>query len=86
MTIGIDHDHPAHLALADVDASRPKGEKTLDLCLLITAERWSDVEVQPVLAGLRCQRRPTPGELRSIIVTLVEPDGLPSRRSLKASG
>lgn len=51
VSIGIRHDHPAHLALADVDASRPEGGETIDLCLLITAEWRSDVEVQPVLAG-----------------------------------
>ena len=28
MVIGIGHDHPADLALADVDASRPEGDET----------------------------------------------------------
>ena len=51
--IGIGHDHPAGLALADVDASRPEGGETVDLLLLITVDGWSEVEMQLNLPGLR---------------------------------
>nr|WP_298349541.1 hypothetical protein [Ferrimicrobium sp.] len=63
VTIRIYHDHPAHLSLADFDPARPERDKTIDFCLLITAEGWGNMEVQPVLAGLRCQRRSSPGDL-----------------------
>jgi hypothetical protein len=43
--IGIGHDHPADLALADVDASCPEGGQTVDLLLLITVDGWSEVEM-----------------------------------------
>jgi hypothetical protein len=49
MAIGIGHDHPADLALADVDASRPEADETVDLRVLITVDRWSEVEMQPAL-------------------------------------
>src|SRR6266513_2488084 len=65
MAIGIGHDHPADLALADVDASRPEGDETIDLPVLITADGWSEVEMQPVLPGLRPHRLTAPGDLRT---------------------
>ncbi len=46
MAIGIGHDHPADLALADVDASRPERDETVDLRLLITVDGRSDVEMR----------------------------------------
>jgi hypothetical protein len=61
VAVGIGHDHPADLALADVDASRPEGDETVDLRLLITVNGWSEVEMQPVLPGLRHQGRTAPG-------------------------
>ncbi len=53
VAVGIGHDHPADVALADVDASRSEGDETVDLRLLVTVGRRSEVEVQPVLPGLR---------------------------------
>jgi len=50
IAIGVGHHHPPDLALADVDASRPEGDETVDLRLLITVDGWSEVEVQPVLS------------------------------------
>jgi hypothetical protein len=41
--VGIGHDLPADLALADVDASRPEGDEALDLRLLVTVDGWSQV-------------------------------------------
>jgi len=38
----------------------PEEVETVDLRLLITVERWSEVEMQPVLPGLRHQWRTTP--------------------------
>ena len=67
MAIGIGHDHPVDLALADVDARRPEGDQTVDLRLLIAVDGWSEVEMQPVLPGLRHQRRTTPGDLRTAV-------------------
>ena len=32
--------------LADVDASSPEGDETVDLRLLITVDGWSEVEMQ----------------------------------------
>jgi transposase len=43
--IGIGHGHPAGLALADVDATCPETDQTVDLVLLITVDRWSEVEM-----------------------------------------
>jgi hypothetical protein len=48
--IGIGHDHPADLVLADVDPSRPEGDQTVDLLSLVTVGRRSEIEVQPVLS------------------------------------
>jgi len=47
VAIGIGHDLPADLALADVDASRPEEDETVDR-LLITVDGRSEVEMQPV--------------------------------------
>ena len=63
MAIGIGHYHPADLALTDVDARCPEVDETVDLPLLITVDRWSDVVMQPVLPGLWPQWRTTPGDL-----------------------
>ena len=43
--IGIGHDHPAGLALADADASCPERDETANLILLITVYGWSEVEM-----------------------------------------
>src|SRR4029077_6997507 len=84
--IGIGHDHPADLALADADASRPEGDETVDLLLLITVDGWSKVEVQSSLPGLRRQPRTVPGDLRTApwrpdrgLQTLI-PDQRPAQR------
>ena len=65
MAIGISHDHPADLALADVYARRPEGDETVDFGLLVTVNRWSEVKMLPVLPGLRRQRRTAPADLRA---------------------
>src|SRR3954452_23854124 len=65
VAIGIGHHHPADLALADVDSSRPEGDETIDLRSLITVHRWCEVEMQPVLPRLRPQRRTAPRDLRT---------------------
>src|SRR5262249_1876873 len=66
MAIGIGHDYPADLALADVDASRTEADEPIDLLLLIAVNGRSDVEMQPVLAGLRRHgRRTAPRDLRT---------------------
>jgi hypothetical protein len=67
MAIGIGHDHPADLALADVDARCPEGDETVGLRLLITAGGRSEVEMQPVLPSLRHKRRTAPGDLRTAV-------------------
>ena len=86
MAIGIGHDHPADLALADVDASRPEGDETVDLRLLITVDGWSEVEMQPVLPGLRHHWRTAPGDLRTAArradrgLLVLVPDQRPAQR------
>src|SRR5215475_7625818 len=60
MSVGIGHDDPAGIALADADTSRPEGDEALDLRLLITVRGWSEVEVQPALPGLCRERRTVP--------------------------
>src|SRR5689334_15705546 len=67
MAVGIGHDHPVDLALTDVDPRRPEGDETLDLRLLIAVGGWSEVEMQPVLPGLRLQRRAAPGDLGAAV-------------------
>jgi hypothetical protein len=47
--IGIGHDHPADLVLADVDTSRPEGDQTVNFFLLVAVGGRSEVEMQPVL-------------------------------------
>ena len=49
VAIGIGHDHPIDIALADVDPSRPKGDQMGYLRSLITVVGRSDVEMKPVL-------------------------------------
>src|SRR5271163_4628577 len=65
MAIGICHGDPADVALADVDARRPERDETVDLCLLITVDGWSEVEMLPVLPALRGQRPTAPADLRT---------------------
>ena len=43
--IGIGHDHPADLVLADADTSRPEGDQTVDFFLLVAVGGWSEVEM-----------------------------------------
>jgi hypothetical protein len=45
MAIGIGHDLPSDLAVADVDASSPEGDETVDLRLLTTVEGRREVEM-----------------------------------------
>ena len=86
MTIGIGHDHPTDFALANVDASRSEGNETVDLRLLITVDGWSEVEMQPVLPGLRRQGRAAPGDLRAAVrranrgLLVLIPDQRPAQR------
>ncbi len=63
VVIGIGQDHPVHATLADVDASRAQGDQPGDLRLLITVDRWSEVEVQPILPRLRRQWWAAPRDL-----------------------
>ena len=65
---------------------RPEGDETLDLRVLVNVCGWSDVEVEPVLADLRGERR-TPGDEwtgavrradRGLLVLI--PDQRPSER------
>ena len=65
VVIGIGHDHPVDLALADVDSSRPKRNETVYLRSLINVAGRSDVEMEPVLPDLRGKRRATPGDERT---------------------
>src|SRR5690348_14729443 len=86
MAIGIGHDHPAHFALADVDARGPQGDETVDLRLLIAVDGWGEVEMEPVLAGLRHQWRAPPGDLRAAVrcadrgLKILIPDQRPAQR------
>jgi hypothetical protein len=86
IAIGIGHHHPADLALADVDSSRPERDETVDLRLLITVSRWSEVEMQPVLPGLRLQWRTAPRDLRTAArradrgLLVLVPDQRPAQR------
>jgi len=86
MAIRVGHHYPADLALADVDASRSEGDETVDLSLLVTVGRWSEVEVQPVLPGLRHQWRTAPRDLRTAArradrgLLVLVPDQRPSQR------
>jgi HAMP domain-containing protein len=86
MAIGIGHHHPADLALTDVDSSRPEGDETVDLRLLITVDRWSEIEMQPVLPGLRVQWRAAPADLRTAVrradrgLLVLVPDQRPAQR------
>ena len=57
MAVRVGHHHPADVALPDADASRSEADEPVDLSSLVTAGRWSEVEVQPVLPGLRHQWR-----------------------------
>jgi DNA-binding LacI/PurR family transcriptional regulator len=45
VAVGVGHDHPIDLALADVDARRSEGDETVDLGLLITVRGRGDVEM-----------------------------------------
>src|SRR5215475_13397838 len=86
MAIRIGHDHPANLALTDVDARCPERDETVDLRLLITVDGWSEVEMQPVLPGLRHQWRTAPGDLRTAVrransgLLVLIPDQRPAQR------
>src|SRR5207237_2500726 len=87
VAIGISHDHPTDIALADVDWSRPKRNEAVHLRVLITAVGRSDVEMKPVLPDLRGKRRPTPGDEGTSAVRRADrgffvliPDQRPSER------
>jgi hypothetical protein len=45
IAVRIGHHHPVDLALADIHSRRAKGEETLDLRLLITVGRGSEVKM-----------------------------------------
>src|SRR5205085_7478554 len=86
VAIGIDHDHPIDIALSDVDSSRPERDQTVYLRSLITVAGRSDVEMKPVLRGLRGERR-SPGDERTVAVRRADggflvliPDQGPSER------
>jgi hypothetical protein len=53
VAIGISHDHPTDIALADVDPSGAKRDEAVYLRSLITVVRRSDVDVEPILCVLR---------------------------------
>ena len=86
VAIRIGHHDPADLALADVDAGRPEGDEPVDLRLLVAVDGRSEVEVQPVLPGLRRHRRPAPGDLRTAVrradrgLLVLVPDQRPAQR------
>src|SRR5260370_42669923 len=86
MAIGIGHDPPADLALANVDASRPNRDEAVDLRLLISVDGWSEVEMQPVLPCLRHQWRTAPADLRTAVrranrgLLVLIPDQRPAQR------
>src|SRR3954467_10899515 len=86
MATGIGHDHPVDLALTDVDARCPEGDETIDLRLLITVDGRSEAEMQPILPGLRHQRRTAPGDLRTAVrranrgLLVLVPDQRPAQR------
>ena len=65
VAVGVGHDDPADIALADVDTRRPEGDEAVDLSSLITTHRWGDVEMQPVLSGPRRERRAAPRDERT---------------------
>ena len=65
VVVGIGHDDPIDVALADVDARRPERDEPVDLRSLIAVGRRRDVEMEPVLAELRLQRAATPGDHRT---------------------
>jgi hypothetical protein len=87
VAIGIGHDHPADLALPDVHTSRPEGNETTDLGLLLTID-GSDVEMQPVLLRFRHERRTAPADLRTavrranrgLLILILIPDQRPAQR------
>ena len=56
VVIGIGHDHPTDIALADVDSGRAQRNESVDLRLLIRVLGWSNVEMEPVLPEFRVQR------------------------------
>src|SRR5712691_2105943 len=86
VVIGIGHDHPIDLALADVDSSRPKGNEAVKFDSLINVAAPIDVQMEPVLPDLRGKRR-TPGDERTGAVRRADrgffiliPDQRPSKR------
>ena len=86
VVIGIGHDDPIDLALADVDPGRPQSGQAIHLCSLIDVVGRSDVEMKPVLPDLRGERR-TPGDERPGAVRrayrgflVLIPDQRPSKR------
>src|SRR3954463_9176571 len=86
VAIGIGHHHPADVALAYVDPSRPEGDETLHLRLLIAVDRWREVEMQSVLSRLRHQGRTAPRDLRTAVrradcgLLVLVPDQWPAQR------
>ncbi len=65
VVIGIGHDHPTDLTLADIDSICPEDNETVDLRLLTVELCWSDVEMHTVFPVLRDWRRATPGDERT---------------------
>jgi len=64
VAIGIGHDHPIDLALAEVYSSRAERDQTVNLRSLITGGGRRDVEMKPVLRDLPGNRR-APGDERT---------------------
>jgi len=61
-------------------------DETVDLLLLITVDRWSEVEMQPILPGFRHQRWAAAGDLRTAArranrgLLVLIPDQRPAQR------
>ena len=62
--IGIGHDNPIDVTLVAVDSSRPEGDQAVYFRSLVSRGGRSDVEMKPVLRGLRGERR-SPGDERT---------------------
>jgi hypothetical protein len=65
VVVGIGHDDPIDISLADVDPPRPQRDESVDFCSLIAVGRRSDVEMESVLPGFGVQRGAAPRDHRS---------------------
>ncbi len=62
VVVGIGQHDPTDIALTDVDSSRSEPDETIHFGSLINAVERGHVEMQPVLCGLRNERRAAPGD------------------------